>query len=80
MSKSFSIGVDRFAGVGLGMPGPLELPEGILRNPPNPPRFPCASWFWCKYTMWGTVSRWATLGLCSEHCIPDLRRSLVFDA
>lgn len=24
-----------FAGVGIGMPGPLELPEGILRNPPN---------------------------------------------
>ena len=26
-----------FAGVGIGMPGPLELPEGILRNPPNLP-------------------------------------------
>jgi hypothetical protein len=26
------------------------------------------------------VNRWAILGLCSEHCIPDLRRSLVFDA
>lgn len=24
-----------FAGVGVGTPGPLELPEGILRNPPN---------------------------------------------
>lgn len=24
-----------FAGVGLGTPGPLELPEGILRSPPN---------------------------------------------
>ena len=23
------------AGVGIGTPGPLELPEGILRNPPN---------------------------------------------
>jgi glucokinase len=23
------------AGVGIGAPGPLELPEGILRNPPN---------------------------------------------
>jgi hypothetical protein len=39
-----------------------------------------AEGLWCKYTMWGTVSRWGTLGLCSEHCIPDLRRSLVFDA
>jgi glucokinase len=28
-----------FAGVGLGTPGPLELPEGILRNPPNLPGF-----------------------------------------
>lgn len=25
------------AGVGLGTPGPLELPEGVLRNPPNLP-------------------------------------------
>jgi glucokinase len=25
----------RLAGIGIGMPGPLELPEGILRNPPN---------------------------------------------
>ena len=25
------------AGVGIGTPGPLELPEGILRNPPNLP-------------------------------------------
>ena len=28
-----------FAGVGLGTPGPLELPEGIMRNPPNLPGF-----------------------------------------
>jgi glucokinase len=28
-----------FAGVGLGTPGPLELPEGVLRNPPNLPGF-----------------------------------------
>src|SRR5205085_6707306 len=26
-----------FAGVGIGSPGPLELPRGILRNPPNLP-------------------------------------------
>ncbi len=25
----------RLAGIGLGTPGPLELPTGILRNPPN---------------------------------------------
>src|SRR5580698_904945 len=25
----------RFAGAGVGTPGPLELPAGILRNPPN---------------------------------------------
>jgi glucokinase len=30
---------DHFAGVGVGTPGPLELPEGILRNPPNLPGF-----------------------------------------
>lgn len=24
-----------FIGVGIGIPGPLELPEGIVRNPPN---------------------------------------------
>ncbi|MGA7158311.1 MAG: ROK family protein [Acidobacteriaceae bacterium] len=24
-----------FAGVGIGAPGPLELPDGVLRNPPN---------------------------------------------
>jgi glucokinase len=28
-----------FAGVGLGTPGPLELPEGVLHNPPNLPGF-----------------------------------------
>jgi glucokinase len=27
------------AGLGLGTPGPLELPEGVLRNPPNLPGF-----------------------------------------
>lgn len=27
----------RLAGIGIGTPGPLELPEGILRNPPNLP-------------------------------------------
>jgi len=27
----------RLAGVGVGAPGPLELPEGIVRNPPNLP-------------------------------------------
>ena len=26
-----------FAGLGIGTPGPLELPEGVLRNPPNLP-------------------------------------------
>jgi glucokinase len=30
---------DDFAGLGIGTPGPLELPEGILRNPPNLPGF-----------------------------------------
>ncbi|AXC12867.1 Glucokinase [Acidisarcina polymorpha] len=30
---------EKLAGVGLGTPGPLELPEGILRNPPNLPGF-----------------------------------------
>lgn len=28
-------GSRQLAGVGLGTPGPLELPEGVLRNPPN---------------------------------------------
>ncbi len=28
-----------FAGLGVGTPGPLELPDGILRNPPNLPGF-----------------------------------------
>jgi glucokinase len=28
-----------FAGLGIGTPGPLELPDGILRNPPNLPGF-----------------------------------------
>jgi glucokinase len=27
----------RLAGIGVGTPGPLELPEGVLRNPPNLP-------------------------------------------
>jgi glucokinase len=27
----------RLVGIGIGTPGPLELPEGILRNPPNLP-------------------------------------------
>jgi len=27
------------AGIGIGTPGPLELPEGILRNPPNLPNW-----------------------------------------
>jgi glucokinase len=27
----------RLIGIGVGTPGPLELPEGILRNPPNLP-------------------------------------------
>lgn len=30
-------GSRRLAGIGIGTPGPLELPEGILRNPPNLP-------------------------------------------
>jgi glucokinase len=30
---------EQFAGIGLGTPGPLELPEGVLRNPPNLPGF-----------------------------------------
>jgi glucokinase len=29
----------KFAGLGMGTPGPLELPEGVLRNPPNLPGF-----------------------------------------
>lgn len=28
-----------FAGLGVGTPGPLELPDGIMRNPPNLPGF-----------------------------------------
>ncbi len=32
-------GRDGFAGLGIGTPGPLELPEGVLRNPPNLPGF-----------------------------------------
>lgn len=28
-------GERRLAGIGIGSPGPLELPEGVLRNPPN---------------------------------------------
>ncbi|RXH57545.1 ROK family protein [Granulicella sibirica] len=33
LAKEYS---DRsLAGIGIGTPGPLELPEGILRNPPN---------------------------------------------
>ena len=28
-------GERRLAGIGVGSPGPLELPQGILRNPPN---------------------------------------------
>ena len=28
-----------FAGVGIGTPGPLELPDGVMRNPPNLPGF-----------------------------------------
>lgn len=28
-----------FAGLGIGTPGPLESPDGILRNPPNLPGF-----------------------------------------
>jgi len=32
-----SFGGRNFAGVGIGTPGPLQLPEGILRNPPNLP-------------------------------------------
>jgi glucokinase len=27
----------RLAGIGVGTPGPLELPQGVLRNPPNLP-------------------------------------------
>lgn len=30
-------GVRTLVGVGVGSPGPLELPDGILRNPPNLP-------------------------------------------
>ena len=30
-------GVRSLAGIGIGSPGPLELPDGILRNPPNLP-------------------------------------------
>jgi len=30
-------GSRRLAGIGIGTPGPLELPNGILRNPPNLP-------------------------------------------
>jgi len=28
-------GALRLGGIGIGVPGPLELPEGVLRNPPN---------------------------------------------
>ena len=27
----------KLAGIGIGAPGPLQLPEGIVRNPPNLP-------------------------------------------
>ncbi|MEO6924268.1 MAG: ROK family protein, partial [Bryocella sp.] len=27
----------KFVGIGIGSPGPLELPQGVLRNPPNLP-------------------------------------------
>lgn len=30
-----SYGGRRLLGIGVGSPGPLELPEGVLRNPPN---------------------------------------------
>jgi len=30
-------GSRRLAGIGIGSPGPLELPHGVLRNPPNLP-------------------------------------------
>jgi glucokinase len=33
-SKDYGL---QLAGIGVGAPGPLELPEGILRNPPNLP-------------------------------------------
>jgi glucokinase len=32
-------GGSQFAGLGIGTPGPLELPKGVLRNPPNLPGF-----------------------------------------
>ncbi len=35
MKKNY--GDRRLAGIGVGSPGPLERPEGILRNPPNLP-------------------------------------------
>jgi glucokinase len=35
MTKDF--GNRRLAGIGIGSPGPLELPEGVLYNPPNLP-------------------------------------------
>src|ERR1700679_878848 len=36
------------AGVGIGTPGPLELPEGIVRNPPNLPG-------WDGFDVWKAV-------------------------
>lgn len=33
--RNSGYGDRRLAGIGMGTPGPLELPEGILRNPPN---------------------------------------------
>ncbi len=35
--SSRDYGGRRFVGAGIGTPGPLELPAGILRNPPNLP-------------------------------------------
>lgn len=35
--KSRSLGGRRLIGIGIGSPGPMELPEGTLRNPPNLP-------------------------------------------
>jgi glucokinase len=46
-------GARRLAGIAVGSPGPLELPEGTLRNPPNLPG-------WDGFNLKGAIK--ATLG------------------
>lgn len=35
--RSSHLGARRLVGIGVGSPGPIELPDGTLRNPPNLP-------------------------------------------